>query len=181
MEPEGTDAEGTIVRFLDNGLIVQLPLEVEAFVPGSHLVRNADDLSTVYETDEVLELRVIEFNLEDKKIVLSERAKKAAEEKREKQSADRARKRTPDKEQREYSSYQRQSAGGAATLGELSGLDDLRRQMEKAEGEAEASATEVEAAEPKPKKPRAKKAKAPATEEPADADADAVPDVSEEE
>ena len=185
---EGSDTDGTIVRFLDNGLIVQLPLEVEAFVPGSHLVRNADDLSSVYETDEVLELRVIEFNLDDKKIVLSERAKKAAEEKREKQSADRARKRTPDKEQREYSSYQRQSAGGAATLGELSGLDDLRRQMEKAEGEAEAGATEggateVEAAEPKPKKPRAKKAKASEVEGSADAEAEAEaePDASEEE
>ncbi|HEX9659740.1 MAG TPA: hypothetical protein VGA18_05535, partial [Rhodothermales bacterium] len=115
---------------------------------------------------------------------------KAAEEKREKQSADRARKRTPDKEQREYSSYQRQSAGGAATLGELSGLEDLRRQMEEAEGEAEAGATEggateVEAAEPKPKKPRAKKAKASEVEGSADADADAEaeaePDASEEE
>lgn len=143
---EGTDTEGRIVRFLDNGLIVQLPLEVEAFVPGSHLVRNADDLSQVYETDEMLELRVIEFNLDEKKIVLSERAKKAAEEKREKQTADRARKRTSDKDQREYSSYKRSPSGGAATLGELSGLENLKQQMEAAEAEAAETEVEVEAA-----------------------------------
>ncbi|MFV1980542.1 MAG: 30S ribosomal protein S1, partial [Rhodothermia bacterium] len=131
--PEGTDTVGRIVRFLDNGLIVLLPLEVEAFVPGSHLIKSSRDLAEVYETDQELELRVIEFNFEDRKIVLSERAKKAAEEKREKQSADRARKRKPAPDHKAAATYRRKATSGAATLGELSGLDDLKRKMEAAE------------------------------------------------
>ncbi|MFC2085837.1 30S ribosomal protein S1 [Bacteroidota bacterium] len=134
--PEGTDTSARIVRFLDNGIIVLLPLDVEAFVPGSHLIRNARDLAEVYDVDEELDLRVIEFNFEDRKIVLSERAKKAAEEKKEKQSADRARKKKGPVASDTAAVYRRKSTSGSATLGELSGLDDLKRKMERAESAA---------------------------------------------
>jgi small subunit ribosomal protein S1 len=139
---EGSETTGRIVRFLDNGVIVMLPLDVEAFVPGSQLVKSAQDLSEVYTMDQELDLRVIEFNLQDRKIVLSERARRAVAEKKEKQSAERERKRKAKADAKITASYKRATGSGAATLGELSGLEDLKAKMQAAEEEAVASAEE---------------------------------------
>ncbi|MEI8135577.1 MAG: 30S ribosomal protein S1 [bacterium] len=69
---EGTDTTGKIVRIIEKGVIVELPGGIDGFVPGSQLafgsLRNIGD---VFKIDETLNLRVIEFDAENKKIVLS--------------------------------------------------------------------------------------------------------------
>ncbi|MDP4237652.1 MAG: S1 RNA-binding domain-containing protein, partial [Bacteroidota bacterium] len=63
---------GKIVRIIEKGVIVELPGGIDGFVPGSQLafyqVKNIGD---VFKIDETLNLRVIEFDAENKKIVLS--------------------------------------------------------------------------------------------------------------
>lgn len=69
---EGTDTTGKIVRIIDKGVIVELPGQIDGFVPASQLsfstIKHAGDY---FKIDETLNLRVIEFDAENKKIVLS--------------------------------------------------------------------------------------------------------------
>ena len=69
---EGTDTTGKIVRIIEKGVIVELPGGIDGFVPASqlafHQIRSVGD---VFKIDETLNLRVIEFDSENKKIVLS--------------------------------------------------------------------------------------------------------------
>jgi small subunit ribosomal protein S1 len=76
----GTIIQGKVVRLIEKGLLAELPDGVDGFVPMSHLV--ADSLTKPadkYQIDDVLNLTVIEFNKENKKIVLSERGAAALE------------------------------------------------------------------------------------------------------
>jgi small subunit ribosomal protein S1 len=69
---EGTDTIGKIVRIIEKGVIVELPGGIDGFVPGSQLVFGAvKNIGDVFKIDETLNLRVIEFDSENKKIVLS--------------------------------------------------------------------------------------------------------------
>ncbi len=75
----GTRTAGKIVRMIDKGVIVELPDDVDGFVPISHLVKeNLGKPSDGYAVGDDLELSVIEFNAENKKIILSQKV--AAEE-----------------------------------------------------------------------------------------------------
>ncbi len=69
---EGMDTEGKIVRIIDKGVIVELPMGVDGFVPISQLaffpIKNIRDS---FHIDDTLSLRVIEFDSENKKVVLS--------------------------------------------------------------------------------------------------------------
>ena len=68
----GTDVEGKIVRLIEKGVIVELPMGVDGFIPLSQLsqtpVRN---IAESFKVGDTLPLRVIEFEKESKKIVLS--------------------------------------------------------------------------------------------------------------
>jgi len=68
----GTETEGKIVRIIDKGVIVELPQGVDGFVPVSQLsfapVRN---IAEFFNPDDILPLNVVEFDKEQKKIVLS--------------------------------------------------------------------------------------------------------------
>jgi small subunit ribosomal protein S1 len=67
-----TSTQGKIVRIIEKGVIVELPEGVDAFVPTSQLsfapVKNIGDY---FRVDEILPLKVIEFDKDAKKIVLS--------------------------------------------------------------------------------------------------------------
>ena len=69
---EGKDTEGKIVRIIEKGVIVELPFGVDGFVPISQLaffpIKNISDS---FHIDDMLNLRVIEFDAENKKVVLS--------------------------------------------------------------------------------------------------------------
>jgi len=70
----GTIVKGQIVRLIEKGVIVELPEVVDGFVPMSHLQKtNLTKPADGYKVGDELELCVIEFNKENKKIVLSER------------------------------------------------------------------------------------------------------------
>lgn len=119
---KGSDVEGVIERFTDKGAFVTLPLGVEAFFPSKEADREGD-MNSSYKGGETIKLRVIEFDENDKRIVLSEKAltdpdflKKAK--KSNKKAAD-----------------AKNEVTGALTLGEMSGLADLKKLMEDEDAE----------------------------------------------
>ncbi|HCA80135.1 MAG TPA: 30S ribosomal protein S1 [Bacteroidetes bacterium] len=68
----GTPVEGKIVRIIEKGVIVELPLGVDGFVPLSQLSQTpVKNISESFHVDDVLPLQVIEFDKDNKKIVLS--------------------------------------------------------------------------------------------------------------
>jgi small subunit ribosomal protein S1 len=68
----GTETEGKVARIIEKGLIVELPLDVDAFVPISQLSNEPiKNLQAAFDTGTVLPLKVIEFDKDSKKIVLS--------------------------------------------------------------------------------------------------------------
>lgn len=75
----GTETTGKVSRTIEKGLIVELPLGVEGFIPSSHLPKSDKKDSFAEGTE--LNLVVIEFDKDNKKIVLSstefEKAKEA--------------------------------------------------------------------------------------------------------
>ena len=64
----GSIHEGTIVEMLDKGAVIALPYGVEGFATPKHLVKED---GTQAQVDEKLNFKVIEFNKESKRIILS--------------------------------------------------------------------------------------------------------------
>jgi len=60
--------EGTIIELLDKGAVISLPYGVEGFATPKHLVKED---GTQAQVEEKLEFKVIEFNKESKRIILS--------------------------------------------------------------------------------------------------------------
>jgi len=151
---EGTDTEGEVVRVEDKGLVVKLPLDVEAFVPGSELTEGPQNFENFYHEGVELELRVIRFDKSRKDIVLSETALEEDVDADEKEVEEETETRDESTQQRQEPSRQpTPSQGdddettGPTTLGELSGLADLRHEMEEDDSdraeEAEQAAQEA--------------------------------------
>jgi small subunit ribosomal protein S1 len=68
----GTDVEGKIVRIIEKGVIVEMPLGVDGFVPLSQLSHTpVKNIAESFKIGDSLPLKVIEFDKESKKIVLS--------------------------------------------------------------------------------------------------------------
>jgi len=151
---EGSDHEVEVTRVENKGLIVELPLGAEAFVPGSELKNGPQNFQSHYHEGQELELRVIRFDKDEKEIILSETASERAEEYAKRREEERERRQERQERQREVQDYQKKTeprsgsrSGGPTTLGELSGLADLKQQMEAAEA-AEVAEAEVVDEEP---------------------------------
>lgn len=70
--PIKTQTTGKVVRLLEKGIVVELPMGVEGFVPNSQLRRIAKGAEKrSLNADEELQLEVIEFDKEAKRIILS--------------------------------------------------------------------------------------------------------------
>ncbi|HQJ75170.1 MAG TPA: 30S ribosomal protein S1 [Bacteroidota bacterium] len=68
----GVETEGKVVRLIEKGLIVELPLGVDGFVPASQLSQAPiKNIAESFKIDDVLPLQVIDFDKESKRIVLS--------------------------------------------------------------------------------------------------------------
>ena len=68
----GTEVEGKIVRIIEKGVIVELPLGVDGFVPVSQLsTTQVKNIADKFKVADVLPLKVVEFDKDTKKIVLS--------------------------------------------------------------------------------------------------------------
>ena len=120
----GSVHEGTIIEMLDKGAVIALPYGVEGFATPKHLVKED---GTQAQVDEKLPFKVIEFNKDAKRIILShsrifEDAAKA-EEKAEKKAA---KKENTKKENAPI--IQNQAA--STTLGDIDALAALKEQME---------------------------------------------------
>ena len=137
----GSLHEGTVTRKDDKGAIVQLPYGLEGFAPGRHLAK--EDGKTVV-ADETAQFMVIEFDRNEKRIVLShtriwEQAKadeKDAERKEKTAEAVRTKKVVKDI----------QSKVEKTTLGDLGVLAELKKKMD-----SDASASVAAPAESKKK------------------------------
>lgn len=71
----GHETEGTITKLLEQGVVVELPDDVEGFVPISHLATdNIDNPSDVFSEGDTLPLKVIDFDKHNRRIVLSVKA-----------------------------------------------------------------------------------------------------------
>ncbi|MBQ8593101.1 MAG: 30S ribosomal protein S1 [Bacteroidaceae bacterium] len=120
--------EGTIVELLDKGAVIALPYGVEGFATPKHLVKEDGSQAQL---DEKLEFKVIEFNKDAKRIILShsrifEDVAKA-EAKAEAKAKAAAKKSSAKKE--ETPVIQNQAA--STTLGDIDALAALKEQMEK--------------------------------------------------
>jgi small subunit ribosomal protein S1 len=68
----GTETEGKIVRIIEKGVIVELPYGVDGFVPLSQLSMNpVKNIGEMFHAGDELPLKVLEFDKDSKKIVLS--------------------------------------------------------------------------------------------------------------
>ena len=68
----GKKAEGKIVRIIEKGLIAELSLGVDGFIPATQLsTSKIKNLSFCFPIGTKLEMKVVEFDKENKKIVLS--------------------------------------------------------------------------------------------------------------
>ena len=119
--------EGTIVEMLDKGAVVSLPYGVEGFATPKHLVKEDGSQAAA---EEKLEFKVIEFNKEAKRIILShsrifEDVAKAAE-RAEKKAAAAAKKST----KKEEAAPAIENKAAATTLGDIDALAALKEQLE---------------------------------------------------
>jgi small subunit ribosomal protein S1 len=120
----GSIHEGRIIELLDKGAVASLPYGVEGFATPRHLVKEDGSQAQL---EEVLPFKVIEFNKDAKRIILShsrifEDVAKS-EEKPEKKTV----KKTSTK--KEESNIQNQAA--STTLGDIDALASLKEQLDK--------------------------------------------------
>ena len=165
--PVGSYHEATVIRRDDKGATVQLPYGLEAFAPIKHLKK--EDGSTA-EVDETLTVKVIEFNRDDKRILVShsrylEDIKKEADNmiKRDKESAD---------NETKSAIKTQQSRLEKTTLGDIDAFSQLKQQFDEA-GEKKAEEAKAEKAEKAKKTTKASKVKEEHAEEAATPESDA--------
>ena len=152
----GNTTKAKIIRFVEKGIIVELPLGLEGFVPLSQLKETSmAKVAQSYKENDDIELLVIEFDRENKRVVLSR-----------KQLEEDSQKKTEREEKAEIQAYMKQQ-DAPETLGDLmdkSALDleekkPAKKKAAKAKAEPVEEAPEAEE-KPKTKKKTSKKAEA---------------------
>ena len=119
----GSIHECTIIEMLDKGAVVALPYGVEGFATPKHLVKEDGSQAQL---DEKLEFKVIEFNKDAKRIILShsrifEDAAKAEE---------KAEKKATKKSSKKEEAPMIQNQAASTTLGDIDALAALKEQLE---------------------------------------------------
>lgn len=135
--------EGTVLKVTDKGAIIALPYGVEGFAPTKHMVKED---GTSIKADETAEFRIIEFNKDSKRIVVSHariwEEAKAEERKEEFNAKKKEAKATTTAVKKVKESVEK------STLGDLGVLAQLKEKMEGAESKAKkAKKTEDDAAD----------------------------------
>lgn len=115
---EGSIHEGMIVESMDRGAVVSLPYGVEGFATPKHLVK--EDGSSA-KLDEKLNFKVIEFNKDGKRIIVSHSRIHEDEQRADKQAT---RKQTAKTTQKLAESMEK------TTLADVGGLAELKSQLE---------------------------------------------------
>lgn len=110
--------KGTITSISDKGATVALPYGIEAFAPKKHLFKQD---GTVAKAEEQLDFKVLEFNKETRKVIVSHT--------RIHQEATDEQKRTERKDEKDAVKKVQDSVS-KNTLGDLEGLAKLKKEME---------------------------------------------------
>ena len=126
--------QGTIINVLEKGAIVSMPYGVEAFAPTRHLIKTD---GTSAKAEEVLDFKILEFNKEGKKIIVSHSklneevtaADNVVSTTEKKSSGDDAKK----------SAKKVKDSIEKTTLGDMDVLTNLKADMEKTENKSKAS------------------------------------------
>jgi small subunit ribosomal protein S1 len=139
--------KGTVLELNDKGGIIALPYGIEGFAPMKHLKKEDGSKASV---DEQLEFTILEFSKDDKKILVSH-TRTWDETKPEATAEPRAKVSGKSKAAPAAAKVQK---ADVTTLGDISALSDLKKEME---------ATEKESAKPKAKA-KAKKSDTPTDE-----------------
>ena len=126
--PEGSTHEATILRRDDRGAIVLLPYGLEAFAPIRHIKKED---GTLAEVDEQLIFKVIEFNRDDKRILVSH-SRFYSDAKRSEAQAEKDAKRA-DKQAAKQAVKQVNSNNEKSTFGDLSAFSQLKEQLKNEE------------------------------------------------
>lgn len=127
--PIGSTHEGTVMRKDDKGAVVQLEYGLEAFAPARHLRK--EDGSQV-NADETLPFVIIEFDRNDKRIMVSHSRVWEQVKAEEKEAAHKAQKENVESTKKAVKTLQ--SKVEKATLGDLGALADLKKKMKDEEG-----------------------------------------------
>lgn len=126
--PIGSYHEATVLRRDDRGAIVQLPYGLEAFAPLKHIKKEDGSLA---EPEEIITVKVIEFNRDDKRILVShlrylEDIRKEAEEAVKKDQVN-------EEDKLRKVVKQQQQKIEKSTLGELDALAQIKEQLDDAQ------------------------------------------------
>jgi small subunit ribosomal protein S1 len=148
--PVGSYHEATIVKKDDRGAIVQLPYGLEAYAPIKHIKKEDNSNAN---NDETLTFKVIEFNRDDKRIIVShsrylEDIRKEADQMVETEKS-------KEKDEIKKSIKTNQAKVELSTFGDIEGFSELKEQM------AGSANVEPKKAEPKVEKPKAEAKESP--------------------
>ena len=124
----GSVHEGKIIEVLEKGAVVQLEENVEGFATPKHLVKEDN---TQAQLNEVLPFKVIEFNKESKRIILSH-SRTFEDVQREEKRAARKAAATP-RAAKKDDTPKIENVAASTSLGDLDVLAQLKAQMEKGE------------------------------------------------
>ncbi|MEW6467308.1 MAG: 30S ribosomal protein S1 [Bacteroidota bacterium] len=120
--------DGTVVNIIDKGAIVALQYGVEGFCPNRHM-QKAD--GTTPKMDEKLPFKIIEFNKDQKKIILSHA--RLHEEVSEKEKAKERDERKQERNDTKKAVKKLKESNEKATLGDISALSNLKTSLEETE------------------------------------------------
>jgi small subunit ribosomal protein S1 len=123
--PIGSIHQATVLKREDKGAVVQLPYGIEAFAPTRHIKKEDGKLA---EVEEILSFKVLEFDRDDKRIIVSHTRVNEDAKIEEKKSVDgekkKEAKRTKDAVEKTNNKIEK------STLGDLSALSELKSKME---------------------------------------------------
>ena len=121
----GSIHEGKITEMLEKGAVVALEENVEGFATPKHLVKED---GTQAQAGETLQFKVIEFNKDSKRIILSH-SRTFEDPQREEKKAAAKKARAPKKED----APKIENVAASTTLGDIDALAQLKAQMESSE------------------------------------------------
>jgi small subunit ribosomal protein S1 len=123
--PVGSTHEATVLKREDKGAVVQLPYGIEAFAPTRHIKKEDGKLA---EVEEILPFKVLEFDRDDKRIIVSHTRVSEDAKLEEKKTVDGEKKAVAKKTKEAVEKTN--SKVEKSTLGDLSALSDLKSKME---------------------------------------------------
>ena len=131
----GSIHEGTVIKRDEKGAVIQLPYGLEGYAPARHLMKEDEKMIGA---DEVAQFMVIEFDRNDKRILLSHT--RLCEQEKEEEKQIEMKEKKAEAEQTKKAVKNIQSKVEKTTLGDIGALADLKAKMGGDDAAAEPSA-----------------------------------------